>query len=301
MGSRSKRSRQWLSANWKFVLPGGPPVRLTVEASRPEFHAFHSDAPSRATAWAITAALWIAGEPKVRLRRRGPEVVIRLDRVGAQLNGVLESHGVLESRAHLDQAERLDRWEKAVRLGSSSDPEAQRRVLQFFAAEAPGAKWPPIRIIVNHQDLGRLRVGIEAHPFQFALQAFFVVGTLHAKAATQPRGRQIRGSTRSKLIALLACVADEFIRQGGSAVEAARVAAAKAGYGSRPGQLQLTYFLVEQALSRQWGISLSERQTDYRDFAKTYLYPHRAALSAWAAKVAASPQLMQMFGFDALA
>jgi len=63
-------------------------------------------------------------------------------------------------------------------------------------------------------------------------------------------------------------------------------------------RLQLIYFLAERALWQQSRISLSE--TDYRDFAKTYLYPHRAALSASAAEVASSPLLMQMFfGLDA--
>ena len=200
MGSRAKRSRQWLSENGSVVLPGGGSrVRLTVEASRPEFHAFHSEAPARATAWAMTAALWVAGDPNARLRRRGAEVVIRLDRVAGQLNVVRESP------VRLDKAKRLDLWEKAVRIGSSSDLDMQQHVLRLFAAHALSAKWPPIRIIVNHQDLGRLRVGIEAQPFQFALQAFFVVTTLHAKAGIQPRGRQPGEATRSRQIAFFAC------------------------------------------------------------------------------------------------
>jgi hypothetical protein len=43
-------------------------------------------------------------------------------------------------------------------------------------------------------------------------------------------------------------------------------------------RLQLIYFLVEGVLRRRHGKSLSEIQPDYRDFARTYLYPSKKRL-----------------------
>lgn len=231
-----------------------------------------------------------------RPRQRRGVVSLRLDRLLSQL------HVELVSPMYIEKPERLSLWRKALSFGWSTDVEGQGRVLRFFAAEALVGGFPPIRITVNYSDVGRLRAGIEAHPVQFCVQMLAPVWALLAKSGRTPRGRQAKNSARRSLIGVLAAVADEFIRAGGPAVEAARTAATATGYVSRNGRLgrlQLVQFLVDLALQRRWGTSLGVSPADFGDFARTYLYRYRARLGNTARKVAANQLLIKaFFGFS---
>lgn len=297
MRRRPRRARQWLSETQQLILPGdGRLVRITVEVLRPTFDVFHRAAPSDATAWAVTATLWMAGQGAVRQRHGRSEVSIRLDRVLSTLNVELVS------KLQLDWQERLEVWRMFLSRGWSDDVAGQHQTLRWFAGEAIAGIFPAVRIVTNHDDLGRLATGIEAHPRQVVIQMFALVSTLLAKSQRQPRGRKAKESLRFKLIATLASMADAFIRAGGPAVDTVRTAAIAAGYvpGRRGlSHLQLVQFLVDRALQRRWNTSLGREQTDSQDFAKTYLYPQRARLAGVAQKAAVNPILIQkFFGFE---
>lgn len=166
------------------------------------------------------------------------------------------------------------------------------------AASRSGA----IRIVANNDDLGRVAAGIETHPLQVVVQIFTLVSALLAKSQRQPRGRKAKESLRFKLIATLASLADAFIRAGGPVVDTVRTAATAAGYVGKRGSLshlQLVQFLVDRALQRNWNTSLGRDQTDYRDFARTYLYPQRPCLAGAVQSAAVNPILIQkFFGFE---
>ena len=291
MAPSSRRQAQWLSRTLQVILPSDPKlVRLTLEAPRQVFRHYMSPGAPGATAWMVAAALYLATRPSARPRRRGDLVSLRLDRLGAQIQvgaKVVPSPAVNPLFLQI-------RNQTALALGMSPSPRAQCRALRWFATHLLTFGFPPFRILVNHADLTRLRVGLEAHPLQFVLQVWlWGTGPLLRLAPPQPRGRQRRTAESAPLIGFLACVADELLGQRGSDLEKIKAMARQAGWLTEA-RLGLIHFLVERALPQLGVQTLDLAQTDHLQFARTYLYPYRGRLGDLPRRAATIPAIRRI-------
>jgi hypothetical protein len=271
------RREGWLSQSVLLVLPDDPEnLRLSISASRQILSELAAGSNASVKAgWAIAGGLLLASDPQARPRRRGAEVSLRLDRLPVQIRAQVSDP------ARIDEASLTTLIEKALVLGMSDDPDAQRKALRFFAAQFLVTGFPPFRIAVNYVDLVRLRVGLEKHPLQFVLQ-LVLMGTdpLLRFAPPQPRGPRTQTASRASLVGFLACLAEELILRGGPISEVMGAAALAAGYrqGKELPKLEFIQFLVERALSKTFGSSLGLNPPDHADFARTYLYPYHGRL-----------------------
>lgn len=272
-----RRREGWLSQSVLLVLPGDPKnLRLSISASRQALGGLAAGSNASVKAgWAIAGGLLLASNPQARPRRRGAEISLRLDRLPVQVRVQATDP------ARIDEASLTTLIDKALILGMSDDPEAQRKALRFFAAQFLVTGFPPFRIAVNFVDLVRLRVGLEKHPFQFVLQlALMGTGPLLSLAPPQPRGPRTQTAPRSSVVGFLACVAEQLILRGGPLSEMMGAHALAAGYhqGKELPKFELIQFLVERALSKGFGSSPVSNPPDPADFARTYLYPYRGRL-----------------------
>jgi hypothetical protein len=284
------RKQQWLSANVGLVLPSdAQPLKLTLAIPR-QYLQEHAESKGIHAGWAVMAGLLIASDPRARPRKRGLEVSVRLDRLASQIPAELLNP------VSLDPSSLRTVMDKALLLGMSDDPESQRRGLQFLAAHFFANGFPPFRIVMNHADLPRLHAVLQSHPRRFFVQLELKgVGPLVRQAAAQPRGRQRRSAGQATTIGFLACLAYEFVQQGGPLVQAVRAQARVAGYGKRKAisKLELIEFLVERAVSKNFKWSLGQSPPDYREFSRTYLYPYRSRFVDLAKKALAVPGLCE--------
>jgi hypothetical protein len=224
-------------------------------------------------AWAIAGALAVAAHPAAGLKQHAGEVSVRLDRLTRQISRALP-------RPEAWSPDHRDLFlHHALNLSKSGDPVVQRKVLGIFMTSTLATQYPPVRIVVNYEDLARIDTEIHVHPSLFAYQLLIFGTGLLFQQAPSPPGRYKRKITEHvSLVSFLVCLADALILRKDPLLSTATIEATEAGFsGTRKvlGRLQVIYFLVDRALSRKWGWSLKSIEADYRGLAQTYLYPHR--------------------------
>ena len=271
MLSPPSRSRQWLSQSLRVFDPfDDTATRLTLGAPRAQLRAITHSNDATWLAWLVAATLTLVAQTPAHQRTRGSEISIRIETLRHQ------SPIELTGRGELDTETRASLIGAALQLGASADIANQRAALRFFQTDVLTGSCPILRITANRTELEGLGAAIHRNPLAFVIQlSVRGTGPLVNCAPPRPRGRSARGHELARIIAFLACLADEAIRTGDPRLPAALREVSRANDCSNPARLEIVYILVEHAMQRHFRLSLEEVQDDHVTFAQTYLYPHR--------------------------
>jgi len=219
-------------------------------------------------AWGVAGAIAVAGHPRARPRRRGSRIVLRLDRLNAQLQLKVDNYPLaVESQALLALM--------ALEQGCSPDRDLQSRALKYFANDALIRKYPSVRLTFKATQLASLAEFVAAEPLSFVLQVFLgALAPLFGLAGRQPRGPSAKAAAIHSILHFLACLADELLSRAPETFRKVQLMAdAEPQHGMSAeavgNKLDAIYFLVDRTVRSRFGYTV---ELDVRDFVRRYLY-----------------------------
>jgi hypothetical protein len=293
MTKRRHRSGQWITQAMAIDVMGAEPsIGLTLEGWRPSLNELSHDQAPLITAWTVTAVLDLAARGQIVVVPRNGVIRLHLDRIPAD---VPEN---VRAALRLDRASRDRIVKEALERGSAANAPAQRSTIGIFLGLLLANGFPPFRVDIVQADLSRLRQALEQQPFRVALQ-IHLLGTapMFAKRRPQPRGPKSALGIPGSSIGFLAAVAEILLEEEG-VVAIARALIARRGHIRRDqpiGKLEMIHGLVANVLEKRWQISLEELHASPYEFARVYLYPHKASHTPQALSASRIEQVRSLF------